>query len=589
MLSARELSAALGLPEPTAEQAAVIEATPEGIARVIAGAGSGKTTVLTKRVEFLCKFRAQNPKKVLCITFTRKAKQEMEHRLEKLEIDGVEIETFNSFCEKILKKKGGLIYNDEVKVATYSDKIKIVSNAMKKRGTTLDAIADDYFNKRQLREKSKDELFFIFVNDIFSIIDFYKNLQSDIGPFYEQETHSTKKRLAKLVYEISVSVEEDLKKANLRDFSDQILDTIRLFKEHKEHIPEYDHILVDEFQDINLSQNNLLSFIAPLNLFAVGDPRQAIYGWRGSDISFILDFPKQRDDTQVISLKKNYRSNNQIVEASNISIQSLGLVDLESNKPVEENSLFLIEQDSESLEKIFVTEAIKNSKTPRNEIFVLARTNRILENFADHFRKADIKFAIKSEEEYKSKEPSEDEITLATVHSIKGMEASEVYLISANTLSFPNKVQDNFVLALAKSGDNYDKYAEELRLFYVAISRAKDKLVISYTGNSSKFITTDLLKLFNHKSKNKSLFDFADKKSTMDSGNTTILKNMLKDWRTAKSNQTGLPLYMILSNTAIEDICRLKPQNKVELNNVNGLGELKIAKYGDEILKIVCG
>ena len=558
----------------------------------VAGAGSGKTTVLTKRIQFLTKFKSISQEKILAITFTRKARDEMKLRLEKLEITNVKVETFNSFCEKLLKTHGHLIYNDDVKVASFGDKISLIQNSIKKIGTNFEIFYEDYFTKKQVREKSKDELFFIFVNDIFSIIDYYKNTESEIEQFYERETHSQKKRIAKLIYEISKTAQQGLKNRNLRDFSDQIIDSLRLLRENPNLIPNYEHMLVDEFQDVNLVQFELIKLINPKNLFVVGDPRQAIYGWRGSDIKYIIDFPKIFEKTQILELTTNYRSNSQIVEFSNNCVESMNLSDMIPHNKTEENTIYLIEQDNEQLEKTFVSEAIKNSKNKRCEIFILARTNRILENYADFFSKMGIKYTIKSEEEYKNGEPKEDEVVLATIHSIKGMEANEVYIVNSNTLSFPNKVADNFVFSLIKQEEDYDKNSEELRLFYVALTRARSKLIITYTGNHTKFITSKMLSQLVIKEKNKNLFDFGSEKkfeSKGNSSNSTILKNLIKDWRNEISNRTGLPTYMIISNKAIEDLIVQRPQSKVELLNVNGLGDAKIAKYGEELLKIING
>lgn len=556
----------------------------------IAGAGTGKTTVLTKRIEFLKKFKSVDESNILAITFTRKAKQEMESRLKRLDIKNVSIETFNSFCEKLLQKYEDLVYGEnEVRVATFSDKIRIIRNVMDKLSINLDSIADDYFNKKQLRDKSGDELFFVFVNDIFTIIDFYKNEDSEMIKFFELEKNSVKRRVSKAIYEIAHYTEIELKKRHLRDFSDQILDVLKLFKENKNIIPKFKHILVDEFQDLNKVQYELLKLLGAENNFAVGDPRQAIYGWRGSEVKYVIDYPKEFTPCEVISLNKNYRSNSDIVSVFNEVIKPMKLDDLEANNKVENNSLYLIEQDNEKLERIFVAEAIKKSENKNNEIFVLARTNRILDNFADTFSQMGIDYVVKSEEDYKQEvEPTENQVILATVHSIKGMEAKEVYVVNANTLSYPNRVADNYVLSLVKKSKDYDKEDEELRLFYVALSRAKEKLVISYTGNLTKFISSEMLSLFETRKKNKSLFD-SYKKENLSSGNSVVLKNMLKSWRTDLSERTGLPTYMIISNNAIEDIVIKRPQTKWDLESINGLGPAKIAKYGDELLKIVKG
>lgn len=567
----------------------------------IAGAGSGKTTVLTKRIEFLVNYKFVKQEKILAITFTKKAKEEMEKRLKENSILNVKVETFNSFCEKNLRKYGNLIYTSQVNVAAFKDKIAIVRGVVQRNAVDFSIFFEDYFNKKQVREKTPDELFFIFVNDIFTIIDYYKNSEEEIQPFYEKEVTSSKKRVAKLIYTIAVECEKELKKKHLRDFSDQVVDTLKLFREHSNVIAKFEHILVDEFQDVNLVQFELLKILNSENIFAVGDPRQAIYGWRGSDIKYVLEFPKKFENTLVIQLKKNYRSLPDIVNFSNLCIKNMGLENIESGREKSGGkSLFLIEQENELLERIFVLEAIKNSKCDRYEIFILARTNKILESFAEFFMQQGIKYVIKSEEEYKMGEPKKDEVVLATVHSIKGMEAKEVYIVNANSLSFPNKVVDNFIFALMKESSEYDKDSEELRLFYVAISRAKEKVVITFSGNHTKFITDDMLNMLEYKSKNRNIFEFTssrdketlgqrDTGKKLESSNEVVLKNMLKDWRMSRANELGVPVYMIISNQAIEEISKFRPANKNDLIEINGIGEVKIARYGDEILKIVNG
>jgi superfamily I DNA/RNA helicase len=562
---------------------------------VIAGAGSGKTTVLTKRIEFLTKFKSIDEKDILAITFTKKAKEEMIKRLEKLKIYNVNIETFNSFSEKFLKKYEKEIYSKKTKVIEFKEKINIVKEGIKKLNINFELLADNYFNKKQLREKNKDELFFIFLNDVFSILDYFKNIENEIDKFYEKENSLIKKKYSKEIYELCIFIEKQMKKKGLRDFSDQIIDIKNFFENNKKFIPKFQHILIDEFQDINRPQFELIKLLNTENIFAVGDPRQAIYGWRGSDIKYISQFQQEFENTNVISLEYNYRSGEKIINVFNEVIKPFGLVNLKTGTKDFKGEVFLKEFSNEQIEQIFVLEAIKKSKNKRNDIFVLARTNRILENYAKLFSQNGINYIIKSEEDYQNKrEPCENEIVLATVHSIKGMEAKEVYVVSSNSLNFPNKTKDNFVMELVKSENQYNKYQEELRLFYVALSRAKEKLIITYTGNLTPFITKEALEIIGdiETQKDKSLFNYTNKETNnnINSNNPTILKNLLKNWRADKAKALGdIPTYMIISNKAIDELVMLKPSSKGELFNINGLGEVKIAKYGDEILKIING
>ena len=134
-----------------------------------------------------------------------------------------------------------------------------------------------------------------------------------------------------MIYNITKHLKSHMKTQGLRDFTDQILDTINAFKKNPEFIHRFEHILVDEFQDVNAMQIELLDLLNPPNLFCVGDPRQSIFGWRGSDINYIINFNKKYPDCEIITLIKNYRSNKYIVDLFNLSIKDMDLPNLESN------------------------------------------------------------------------------------------------------------------------------------------------------------------------------------------------------------------------------------------------------------------
>ncbi|MCA9486423.1 MAG: UvrD-helicase domain-containing protein [Nanoarchaeota archaeon] len=566
----------------------------------IAGAGSGKTTVLTKRIEFLVRFSGAKQEKILAITFSRKARDEMKERLDALGMDRVRVETFNSFCEQFLRRHEAAVFEMEKKILSFNDKIMLVKSFFEKKSYDLALFADTYFSKKALSEKSSDELFFSFVYDVFSLLDHYKSIGAEIEEFYEKETDSAKKRVAKMMYECLLFVLAEMKKRRFRDFSDQIHEALSIMKQREDLIPSYEYLFVDEFQDVNAMQVELIHTLNPNFLFAVGDPRQAIYGWRGADISFILDFAKKFEDVEVVQLQNNYRSSKVVVDVCNSLISPLGLVDLSSASAPKENEhedkgVFFFEQSSEQVERIFVASAIQKSLRERNEIFVLARTHRILENFAETFDSFGIRYIIKQEQLEKDFVQEEGKILLGTVHSVKGMEAEEVFVVGVNGLSFPNKVQDNFVFALAKDMSGYDKEAEELRLLYVALSRAKEKLVITYTGSPSPFLNSSVLSkaLVAKKSADTSLFSHgignSNKNSSLDPSNSSVLRLRLKEWRAQVASERGIPSYMVLSNSALDSLLRTMPQRKEELVQVKGIGEQKILRYGDELIRILHG
>jgi superfamily I DNA/RNA helicase len=449
----------------------------------IAGAGSGKTTVLTKRIEFLIKEKNIQPGKILAITFTRKARNEMTSRLKQLGIENVNVHTFNSFCENILRQNERRIYSQQTRVLSYADKILAINLAIANQGMELPQVIDGYFSDQQKENKTPHQLANSFMNDCFSVLEHFKAKKIDPHDFSQ---NSNDKENAKIIYNTIAFIEDHLKTQGLRDFTDQIIDTLQFFQKHPAEIPQFEHILVDEYQDVNNAQVQLLKFLNPQNVFAVGDPRQSIFGWRGSDIKFILKFEEDFTSPEIIHLEKNYRSTKDIIQFMNKSIKEMKLPDLEHHRE-ESGDIKIIEMPGEEAERMFVVGKILESKNPREEIFILARTNKQLTTFSDILKQHNILHVLKTDEVRTSVNAKPGEVTLATIHAIKGLEAKEVYLIGASTQNFPCRASDHPAIEMIKI-DNYNKEAEEKRLFYVAISRAKDKLTITYSGKKTSYL-----------------------------------------------------------------------------------------------------
>lgn len=465
----------------------------------IAGAGSGKTSVLTKRIEFLVKYKGVKPEKILAITFTRKARQEMSERLSKLGIN-VYVETFNSFCEKILKKYGNIIYGRQISVINYGNKAMAIVNALNSIGLTMDKAIDKYFSEQQKRNKTKEQLYNIFMNDCFLILDYFKTKNQELYDF-SREASLKDIDNARMLYKICVYLKNYMNVSGLRDYSDQILDCIKFFKSNKESIPEFEHILVDEYQDVNSMQIELLDLLNPKNIFAVGDPRQSIFGWRGSNIKHILEFEKKFLDCEIVTLTKNYRSNRHIVELMNIAIDEMKLPPLLHNYDGEKQ-IKLINFENELSEFQFVVNEILSSKTEKEEIFVLARTNKQLSELSRLMKEKQILHILRTDEINNLVFEKKGHVTLATIHAIKGLEAKVVFVIGVNELNFPCKASDHPVIEMIKL-EEYDKEEEEKRLFYVAISRAKHKLYLTYSGKRpSYFISEEMMKAIGNEGKN---------------------------------------------------------------------------------------
>lgn len=454
----------------------------------IAGAGSGKTTVLTKRIEFLNKYERVHKNKILAITFTRKAKEEMQNRLKKLNID-IKIETFNSFCEKILLKNSRKIYGQRMKIASYQDKIFALSIALTNLNLTIQDILEKYFSGGQRKNKTTAQLQNIFLNDCFSVLDYFKSNKKDFSNFSKDLTGKDASN-AKIIYDIVEFLDSHLKIQGLRTYSDQINDAVNFLKNNPDLIPEFEHVLVDEFQDVNASQVELLDLLNSKNLFCVGDPRQSIFGWRGSDISYILDFHKKYNSAEIINLKENYRSVKPIVDLMNKSIKDMKMPNLNSNLEGD-NLLKLYHFKDEDKEYEFISRKLLIEETPREEIFILARTNRQLKNLSRILTQNKIPHVLRTEEN-PNVEVKPGEVTLSSIHSIKGLESELVFVIGCSNLNFPCRVTEHPIMEIVKMYE-YDREEEERRLFYVAISRAKNKLYLTYSGkNHTYFINEEM-------------------------------------------------------------------------------------------------
>jgi len=269
---------------------------------VVAGAGSGKTRVITYRIANLIQ-QGMNPDSILAITFTNKAAGEMKQRVFKmLSGDGLSspwISTFHSFCLRLLRKHiNELDYSREFVIYDSSDQLSLIKQCMK----SINIEAEAFPPKTLLNHISSFKNDFIFPADI----------DSDNLPF------GAKMKAA----EVYPLYQHSLKISNALDFDDLLIMTVRLLKESESVLERYSsqfqQILVDEFQDTNATQYKLVCLLASKhnNVCAVGDDDQSIYRWRGANIENILNFEKDFPNTYVIKLEENYRSTQVILKAA---------------------------------------------------------------------------------------------------------------------------------------------------------------------------------------------------------------------------------------------------------------------------------
>jgi DNA helicase-2/ATP-dependent DNA helicase PcrA len=305
------------LDELNPQQREAVEAT-DGPVLILAGAGSGKTRVITFRIAYLIEKMGVMPESILAMTFTNKAASEMAERVEKL-VGGLSIakpviSTFHSFCVRVLRRdiealripstvpgqlaigltKNFVIYDE-------SDQQQVVKGIMRRLGL------DD----KQLTPRN-----------VLSRISWAKNHMLDPQEIYLQSGDPKTEKIAHIFEEYR----KELRKANAMDFDDLLLEAMRLLKSvaavREYYNRRFQYILVDEYQDTNRPQYELMRLLAGdgHNVCAVGDEDQSIYSWRGADIRNILEFEHDFPEAKIVRLEENYRSTQNILEAASVVV-----------------------------------------------------------------------------------------------------------------------------------------------------------------------------------------------------------------------------------------------------------------------------
>ncbi len=358
--------------------------TTDGPMIILAGAGSGKTRVLTTKIAYLIEEKNIDPSNILAITFTNKAASEMKSRVESMlgiSSKYMQISTFHSFGLSVIKRHYGILgYKSNFTIIDSDDSLSTIKRILK--DMNLDP---KFYNPKTIRNKissAKNELM----------------LPDDLDKFTNNE-----------IDEVTVSVyreyQKKLKVNNSLDFDDLLMLPIILFKENKEILKYYQerfkYILIDEYQDTNEVQYILTKMLSAKykNICVVGDPDQSIYGFRGSNYRNILNFEKDYKDTKIILLEQNYRSTKNILGAANDIIKN--------NKNRKEKTLWTDNDDGNKIkykrcddekdEACYVVSCIKeliHNNVPLEEISVLYRTNAQSRNIEEAFLKENIPYKV---------------------------------------------------------------------------------------------------------------------------------------------------------------------------------------------------
>ena len=356
----------------------------DGPLLLLAGAGSGKTSVLTTRVAYLIKERGIDPRNIVAITFTNKAAKEMKERIIK-QVGSVgyniQISTFHSFGLRIIKENfERLGYDKNFTIIDSDDSLTVIKRILKDMNIDSKR-CNPKFIKNQI-SSCKNEMV---------TVEKYHNLVND--------------EVSDITYKVYKKYQETLLRNNSLDFDDLLIKPIELFNKHPEVLQQYQelfkYVFIDEYQDTNEAQYLLSKMISDKykNICVVGDDSQSIYSWRGANFKNILNFEKDYKDAKVILLEQNYRSTQTILNAANSVIKN--------NTKKKDKNLWTENEQGEKIKYVraldekdeasFVTREIKKLKSDGvslDDIAVLYRTNAQSRTIEEGFLNSNIPYRI---------------------------------------------------------------------------------------------------------------------------------------------------------------------------------------------------
>jgi DNA helicase-2/ATP-dependent DNA helicase PcrA len=356
----------------------------DGPLLIVAGAGSGKTKVLTSRIAHIIKEKKAYPNQILSVTFTNKAAKEMQTRVSKLLGSGAVglswLGTFHSICAKLLRKHASAVnLNSNFTIIDIDDQLRLIKNICKAENIDTKQLAPRY---------------------ILAIIDRWKN-----KGYYPNEVIINKKDIfEKNILPIYKIYQQKLIDLNSCDFGDLILHVVKIFEKNEDirniYSKNFKYILVDEYQDTNIIQSKWLNLLSEKNknICCVGDDDQSIYSWRGAEIRNFLEFDKVYKNTKIIRLEENYRSSQNILNvASNLIANNENRIGKTLKATKDEGNLVKLNCFKNGKdEAIGISDEIENlkHKVSFNNIAILVRAIFQTREFEERFLKIGLPYRI---------------------------------------------------------------------------------------------------------------------------------------------------------------------------------------------------
>ena len=460
--------------------------TTEGPVLILAGAGSGKTRVLTHRVAYLIEEKEVNPYHIMAITFTNKAAGEMRERVDDMVGYGSEsvwVATFHSTCVRILRR--------------YIDRLGYDTNFTIYDADDQKTLIKDICKRLQIDTKTHKEKSFL------AAISSAKDELIDPIEFENRAAGNYIKRIQAQVY---AEYQRELRQNNALDFDDLIFKTVELFKLDKEVLNNYQerfrYIMVDEYQDTNTAQFELIRILASKykNLCVVGDDDQSIYKFRGANIYNILNFEKHFPEATVIKLEQNYRSTQNILDAANgVIANNVGRKDKAlwtDNGKGEKICFEQLESDYEEADYVVrdIASKVRKGEYTYKDSAILYRTNAQSRLFEERFVNANIPYKIVGGVNFYSRKEikdllaylktidnGRDDLAVKRIINVpkRGIGATSITKVS----NFAMEEEMSFYSALRMAGDipGLGKAAERIRPFVLFIQSMRVKLDNGYS------------------------------------------------------------------------------------------------------------
>jgi DNA helicase II / ATP-dependent DNA helicase PcrA len=606
-----------------AEQRRAVEAV-RGPVCILAGAGSGKTTTITRRIANQVASGVFTAREILAVTFTDKAAAEMRGRLEKLGVDGVTARTFHSAALAQLHAFGG--QPPERIVASKALPLRHIANSLPKPYRFRPA------------------------GDLATEVEWAKNRRLTPTTYLDGLGEHRPPIPPDLMARVFRRYEERKAESGYADFEDLLEAAIRLFEEDQHALAElrdrYRAFTVDEYQDVNLLQQTLLErWLGPRDdLCAVGDDYQSIYAFTGATPRYLLGLPERFPHATVIRLESNYRSTRQVLDLANRIVPRLGGAEKVLRPTRGDGPVAIVRAlATAAAEAEFALERIRGllaDGVPYEEIAVLCRTNARLADFEEVFHEARIPFqgaallgreaartllrrlrehaaftevsatvetfakdagwlehppdALGERElvrqvdlgrlvalarEFDNGERTVHEfvadlqrrfgssgaerrgVHLLTLHRAKGLEFDAVFLPRVEERELP-----------ARPAKTEEEIAEERRLLYVALTRAKRHLAVTWSGRPSRFLAE---------------LGVEPSPPRREPEPDGPLYAALKQWRLRRATTDELPAYVVFHNTTLAEIAERRPRDLAELGRVPGIGPAKLERYGAEVLAVL--